>query len=109
MTMSEVPERRKARRIEIRLPVVYRGADGKPIPATTENVSRRGMLLVIRQPAVRGGPIRVAFSMSDGRDREVSGEVMRTTPEGKIGIEVPESDAETLEEVIRWSTEPPAT
>jgi hypothetical protein len=34
---------------------------------------------------------------------------MRTTPEGKIGIEVPESDAEALEEVIRWSTESPAT
>jgi hypothetical protein len=88
---------------------VYRGADGKPIPATTENVSRRGMLLVIRQPAAPGGPIRVAFSLSDGRDCEVRGEVMRTTPEGKIGIEVPESDAETLEDVIRWSAEPPTT
>jgi hypothetical protein len=38
----------------------------------------------------------------------VSGEVVRTTSEGMIGIEVPESDAATLEDVIRWSAEPPA-
>jgi hypothetical protein len=66
------------------------------------------MLLVIRQPAVPGGPIRVAFSLGDAQ-REVTGEVVRTTSEGMIGIEVPESDAEALEDVIRWSAEPPTT
>ncbi len=104
---DDVPERRKARRIEIRLPIVCRGADGGPVPGMTENVSRRGMLLVIRQPAVAGGPIRVAFTSTDGREHEVSGEVVRTTPEGKIGVEVPENEAATLDELISSSTEPP--
>ena len=98
--MSETPERRNAKRIEIRLPIVYRGPDGTAVPGTTENISRRGMLLVVKQSAAQGSRVRVAVTGVDGREREVTGEVVRATPEGKIAVAFPESDAATLDEVV---------
>lgn len=105
---DDLPDRRKARRIEIRLPIVCRGADGIAIPGITENVSRRGMLLVVKQSAVPGTPIRVAFTGGDGRERELQGEVKRATDDGKLGVEFPESDAPALDEVMRTPVDPPA-
>ena len=98
--MSDTPDRRYAKRVEIRLPIVYRGPDGTAVPGTTENVSRRGMLLVVKQPAPPGSPVRVAITGADGREREVTGEVVRATPEGKIAVAFPESDGATLDEVV---------
>jgi len=98
--MSDTPERRNAKRVEIRLPIVYRGPDGTPVPGTTENVSRRGMLLVVKQSAAPGSRVRVAITGVDGREREVTGDVVRATPEGKIAVAFPETDAATLDEVV---------
>jgi hypothetical protein len=106
---DQQPERRKARRIEIRLPIVCRAADGSAIPGVTENVSRRGMLLVVKQSASPGTPIRVAFTGGDGRERELQGEVKRTTPDGKLGVEFPESDAPVLDDVLRAPGDSPAS
>jgi hypothetical protein len=98
--MSDTPERRNAKRVEIRLPIVYRGPDGTAVPGTTENVSRRGMLLVVKQPAPTGSRVRVAITGADGREREVTGDVVRATPEGKIAVAFPESDGAVLDEVV---------
>ena len=98
--MSDTPERRNAKRIEIRLPIVCRGPDGTPVPGTTQNVSRRGMLLVVKQSAAPGSRVRVAITGVDGREREVTGEVVRETAEGTIAVAFPESDAATLDGVI---------
>lgn len=98
--MSETPERRIARRIEIRLPIVYRGPDGVAVPGTTKNVSRRGMLLVVTRSTVPGTTIDVAITGIDGRERTVTGDVVRTADDGSIAVAFPESDAPTLEEVI---------
>ena len=98
--MSDTPERRNAKRVEIRLPIVYRGPDGMPVRGTTENVSRRGMLLVVKQSAAPGSRVRVAITGVDGREREVTGDVVRATPEGKIAVAFPETDAATLDEVV---------
>jgi c-di-GMP-binding flagellar brake protein YcgR len=105
--MSETPERRNAKRIEIRLPIVYRGPDGMPVRGTTENVSRRGMLLVVKQAAAPGSRVSVAVTGVDGREREVTGEVVRATPDGKIAVAFPESDAATLDDVVDAKNEPP--
>jgi c-di-GMP-binding flagellar brake protein YcgR len=105
--MSEKPERRNAKRIEIRLPIVYRGPDGTPVRGTTENVSRRGMLLVVKQAAAPGSRVSVAVTGVDGREREVTGEVVRATPDGKIAVAFPESDAATLDDVVDAKNEPP--
>jgi c-di-GMP-binding flagellar brake protein YcgR len=105
--MSETPERRIAKRIEIRLPIVYRGADGTPVHGTTLNVSRRGMLLVVKQSAAPRSRVSVAVTGADGREREVTGEVVRATPEGKIAVAFPESAAATLDEVIDAKNDAP--
>src|SRR5947209_15308740 len=72
-------ERRSAKRIAIRLPVVYRGPDGTPKHGTTENVSRRGMLLVAQEAAPDGARLRVAVTGLDGREREIMAQVGRPT------------------------------
>ncbi len=83
--MSDGAERRAAKRIAIRLPVVYRGPDGTPVRGTTENISRRGMLIVART-APEGARLRVAVTGADGREREVIGEVVRATADGKVAL-----------------------
>jgi hypothetical protein len=98
--MSETPERRIARRIEIRLPIVYRGPDGVAVPGTTKNVSRRGMLLVVTRSTTPGTTIDIAITGIDGRERKVTGDVVRTAGDGSIGVAFPESVASVLEEVI---------
>ena len=97
--MSETPERRHAKRIAIRLPVVFRGPDGASKHGTTENVSTRGMLIVAQaQPA--GTRLRVAVTGVDGREREVAAEVVRSTPEGHLAIAIDESDAAQLDAIV---------
>jgi len=83
--VSDGAERRAAKRIAIRLPVVYRGPDGAPVRGTTENVSRRGMLIVARA-APQGARLRIAVTGADGREREVAGEVVRATDDGKLAV-----------------------
>jgi hypothetical protein len=97
--VSETPERRQAKRIAIRLPVVVRGPDGSAKHGTTENLSRRGMLIVAQaQPT--GTRLRVAVTGADGREREVAGEVVRSTPEGHVAISIDEHDAIELEALV---------
>jgi len=99
--MSDTPERRKAKRIEIRLPIVYRGPDGAAVAGSTQNVSRTGMLLVVTRPASPGTTVHVAITGADGREREVTGNVVRVTGAGEIGVALTgEDDAATLDEVI---------
>lgn len=97
--MSETPERRQARRIAIRLPVVYRSADGTPQHGMTRNVSRRGMLIVA-QTQPEGTRLRVAVTGNDGREREFVGEVVRSTGQGEVAVSIPEKDAAALEAII---------
>ena len=104
--MSETPERRHAKRIAIRLPVVYRGPDGVAKHGTTENVSRRGMLLVaVEQP--EGTRLRVAVTGLDGREREIAAEVVRSTPEGRVAISIAESDAAAMDAIVDADMESP--
>lgn len=108
--MSETPERRQAKRIAIRLPVVYRGPDGTVKHGTTENVSRRGMLLVAQAPQAAGTRLRVAVTGRDGRERELAAEVVRTTAEGRIAVTISEQDAAAIDTIVAEETEsaPPA-
>jgi c-di-GMP-binding flagellar brake protein YcgR len=98
--MSEQPERRQAKRIAIRLPVVYRGPDGTPKHGTTENVSRRGMLLVAQEQAPEGTRLRVAITGLDGREREIAVEVVRSTPDGRVAVSVADSDAAEIDAIV---------
>jgi len=104
--VSEKPERRAARRIEIRLPVVYRGPDGVAKHGTTENVSRRGMLLVAQEQP-EGTRLRVAVTGIDGREREIIGEVVRSTPEGRLAVSIAEHDAAEIDAIVDDETEQP--
>jgi hypothetical protein len=97
--VSEQPERRQARRIEIRLPVVYRGPDGVAKHGTTENVSRRGMLLVAQEQP-EGTRLRVAVTGMDGREREIVGEVVRATSEGRLAVTISEHDAQHIDAIV---------
>ncbi len=97
--MSEPSERRQARRVEIRVPVVYRGPDGTPMSGTTANVSPRGMLIVARGSAKPGTPLRVAITGADGREREIAGEIVRTTADGQVAVSLSE-DAGVLQSLI---------
>ena len=97
--MSETPERRNARRIEIRLPVVYRGPDGVPKHGTTENVSRGGILLVAQEQP-EGTRLRVAVTGMDGREREIIGEVVRSTPEGRLAVTIADHDAAAIDALL---------
>lgn len=94
--MSEQPERRGAKRIAIRLPVVYRGPDGAPKHGTTENVSRGGMLLVAQGPAAEGTRLRFAVTGLDGREREFAGEVVRSDADGHVAVSIDEGDVEAI-------------
>ncbi len=107
--MSETPDRRQAKRIAIRLPVVYRGPDGTPKHGTTENVSRRGMLLVAQEQAP-GTRLRVAVTGLDGREREIAAEVVRSSPDGRVAISIAESDAAEIDAIVdsNQETPPPA-
>ncbi|MBV8750765.1 MAG: PilZ domain-containing protein [Candidatus Eremiobacteraeota bacterium] len=98
--MSETPERRNAKRVAIRLPVVYRGPDNAPKRGTTENVSRRGMLLVAQDQAVEGTRLRIAVTGLDGREREIVGEVVRSTPDGSVAVSIAESDAAEIDAIV---------
>jgi len=98
--MSEQPERRHAKRVAIRLPVVYRGPDGTPKHGTTENVSRRGMLLVAQEPAADGTRLRVAITGLDGREREIAAEVVRSTPDGRVAVSIADSDAAEIDAIV---------
>jgi c-di-GMP-binding flagellar brake protein YcgR len=98
--MSEQPERRHAKRVAIRLPVVYRGPDGTPKHGTTENVSRRGMLLVAQEQAAEGTRLRVAITGLDGREREIAVEVVRSTPDGRVAVSVADSDAAEIDAIV---------
>lgn len=111
--MSESPERgetpaerRSAKRIAIRLPVVYRGPDNAPKHGTTENVSRRGMLLVA-QAAAPGTRLRVAVTGLDGRDREIVAEVVRSTPDGRVAVSIAESDGAQIDAIVDSEDSPP--
>jgi hypothetical protein len=107
--VSESPERRTAKRISIRLPVVYRGPDGTVKHSTTENVSRRGMLIVA-QAQPQGSRLRVAVTGPDGRERELTGEVVRSTPDGHVAVSISESDAAAIDAIVEAQpeSEPPA-
>jgi len=107
--VSETPERRHAKRIVIRLPVVYRGPDGTVKHARTENVSGRGMLLVA-QALPTGTRLRVAVTGPDGNERELIGEVVRSTPEGQIAVSITENDGAHLVAIVEAQSEqqPPA-
>ncbi|MBV8367621.1 MAG: PilZ domain-containing protein [Candidatus Eremiobacteraeota bacterium] len=98
--MSEQPERRHAKRVAIRLPVVYRGPDGAPKHGTTENVSRRGMLLVAQEQSPEGTRLRVAITGLDGREREIGVEVVRSTPDGRVAVSVADSDAAEIDAIV---------
>ena len=98
--MSEQPERRHAKRVAIRLPVVYRGPDGTPKHGTTENVSRRGMLLVAQEQAPEGTRLRVAITGLDGREREIAVEVVRSTPDGRVAVSIADSDAAEIDAIV---------
>jgi len=104
--MSETPERRHAKRIAIRLPVVYRGPDGAPKHGTTENVSRRGMLLVAQEQP-EGTRLRIAVTGMDGREREIAAEVVRSTPDGRVAISIADSDAAEMDAIVDSQTETP--
>jgi PilZ domain-containing protein len=104
--MSETPERRHAKRIAIRLPVVYRGPDGMPKHGTTENVSRRGMLLVAHEQP-EGTRLRVAVTGMDGRERVIAAEVVRSTPDGRVAISIADSDAAEMDAIVDSQTETP--
>jgi c-di-GMP-binding flagellar brake protein YcgR len=105
--MSEQPERRQAKRVAIRLPVVYRGPDGTPKHGTTENVSRRGMLLVAQEQAAEGTRLRVAITGLDGREREIAAEVVRSSPDGRVAVSIADSDAAEIDAIVD-SEEPPS-
>ncbi len=100
--MSETPERsaaaerRSAKRIAIRLPVVYRGPDGTPKHGTTENVSRRGMLIVAQGPASEGTRLRVAVTGLDGREQEFAGEVVRSSEDGRVAVSIDSGDIDAI-------------
>ena len=98
--MSESPERRNAKRISIRLPVVFRGPDGVAKHGSTANLSRRGMLIVAQEPAAKGTRLRVALTGMDGHEREVVGEVVRSSPEGHVAISVSDGDAAGLDAIV---------
>ena len=113
--MSDTPERgetpaerRTAKRIAIRLPVVYRGPDGTVKHGTTENVSRRGMLLVAQDAAPDGTRLRVAMTGLDGRQREIMAEVVRSTPDGRVAVSIAESDGAQIDEIVDSEQAPPA-
>ena len=96
--MSESSERRQTRRVEIRIPVTYRGPDGTAKSATTANVSGRGMLIVARDSAAPGTRLRVAVTGADGHEREVAGEVVRAG-EGHLAIAL-HDEASVLQSLI---------
>ncbi len=98
--MSDGSERRQAKRIAIRLPVVYRGPDGAPRHGTTENLSRRGMLIVAQANAPEGTRLRVAVTGADGREREVVGDVVRATADGRLAVQLAEG-AEEIDGLIQ--------
>ncbi len=104
--MSETPERRHAKRIVIRLPVVYRGPDGTVKHGTTENVSGRGMLLVA-QALPAGTRLRVAVTGPDGKERELVGEVVRSTPEGQIAVSITGDQGADLIAIVEAQSEQP--
>jgi PilZ domain len=104
---GEAAERRSAKRIAIRLPVVYRGPDGAPRHGTTENVSRRGMLLVAQEQAAEGTRLRVAVTGLDGREREIVADVVRSTPEGRVAISIADSDGAAIDEIVDSEPETP--
>ncbi|GAC1583879.1 MAG: hypothetical protein NVS3B7_19230 [Candidatus Elarobacter sp.] len=83
--MSESSDRRQARRVEIRVPVVYRGPDGARKTGTTANVSGRGMLIVAQEPAAPGTTLRIAVTGADGNELEVAGEIVRSS-EGQLAV-----------------------
>jgi len=95
--VSDGAERRQAKRIAIRLPVVYQGADGTTVRGATENLSRRGMLIVAKA-AVNGARLRVAVTGADGREREVVGDVVRSTVDGELAISI--HDPEAIEDLL---------
>jgi c-di-GMP-binding flagellar brake protein YcgR len=97
--MTEPSERRQARRVEIRIPVTYRGPDGTSKTGTTANLSSRGMLIVARDGAQPGTPLRVAVSGADGREREVAGEIVRITADGHMAVSLSD-DAGVLQTII---------
>ena len=102
--MSDTPERRTAKRIAIRLPVVVRTADGTVKHGTTENVSRRGMLIVAKsEPA--GTQLRIGVTGTDGTQREVAGKVVRTA-EGQIAVSIDEADQAQLDAALGETQEP---
>jgi PilZ domain len=104
--VSETPERRHAKRISIRLPVVYRGPDGVVKQGTTENVSGRGMLLVAKALPT-GTRLHVAVTGPDGTERELVGEVVRSTPEGHIGVAITGDEAAELMAIVEAQPERP--
>lgn len=98
--MSDSPERRQSRRVEIRIPVSYRGPDGASMTGRTANLSRRGMLIVAQDPAPTGTVLRVAVTGADGREREIAGEIVRTTAEGHLALVVRSDDGAVLQNII---------
>lgn len=98
--MNDSPERREARRVEIRIPVSYRGPDGPAKRGRTANLSPRGMLIVAQDAAPTGTVLRVAVTGADGREREVAGEIVRTTAEGHLALAVHPDDRAVLQNII---------
>ncbi|MEO7039551.1 MAG: PilZ domain-containing protein [Candidatus Elarobacter sp.] len=98
--MSESPERRQSRRVDIRIPVSYRGPEGPAKAGRTANLSGRGMLIVAQDAAPTGTVLRVAVTGADGHEREIAGEIVRTTAEGHLAVLVHADDTAVLQKII---------
>ena len=97
--MSEGAERRVAGRVKVDLPVTYRLDDGPEHPATVDNISRSGLLLVAGE-AIRDGQ-RLLITFEDARRRRftVVGAVVRSSPMGRLGVSFVHIEDATLEYV----------
>ncbi len=92
------PERRAFARVEVALAVRY-SADGAfaPRTGTVENISRGGVLLIVGADDVpEGAKVRITFADDAGVDHVVVGRVVRSSPEGMLGVTFLEVDERTF-------------
>ena len=92
------PERRAFARVEVALAVRY-SAEGvfAPREGTVENISRGGVLLIVGAEDVpEGAKVRITFADDAGIDHVVVGRVVRSSPEGMLGVTFLEVDEPTF-------------
>ena len=97
------PERRIHQRIDAALEVEI-VADGKKIPATTENISCGGMYLATHKPFIDDCAIKLAFKLPDEQKKiQMKGEVIRTSNEKGLAIRFNQNlDNENLLAISRF-------